>query len=122
MCGWLPRSAHGRAIIGLIALYALCLQVFLGALAPVPLATSGTAICAEHGGTGAPTDDGPPCYQQACCAAMQAAELIGPASVLFAAIVWPEPDRITPSWDDAALPGIRAPPDPSASPRGPPAS
>lgn len=113
---------HGRAIIGVIALYALCLQVFLGALAPRPLDASGTAICAEHGGAGAPADDTLPCQQPACCTAMQAAELIGPAPVPFAAIAWPAPKAVSLSWDRVALPGARAPPDQSVSPRGPPAS
>lgn len=122
MRGCLPQSVHGRAIIGVIALYALCLQVFLGGLAPRPLDVSGSAICAEHGGTGAPTDDTLPCRQHACCAAMQAAELSGPAPILFAAVVWPTRKPVSSSWDGAALPGARAPPDQSVSPRGPPAS
>ena len=121
MRGWLPRSTHGRAIIGVIALYALCLQVFLGGLAPPPPGAFGGAICAEHGGTGAPIDDALPCQQHACCAAMQAAELIGPVPVPSAAVVWPAPKPVALSWDGVAPPGARAPPDQSVSPRGPPA-
>ena len=113
---------HGRAIIGVIALYALCLQVFLGALAPRPLDLSDSAICAEHGGAGAPVDDALPCQQHACCAAMQAAELPGPVLSVFAVVVWPTPTRASFSWDAVAQSGVRAPPDRSASPRGPPTS
>lgn len=122
MRGCLPQSMCGRAIIGVIALYALCLQVFLSALAPLPLNMSRGAICAEHGGTGAPADDGVPCRQHACCAAMQAAESIAPALILFAAIVWPTPSPALSSWTAVKLFGARAPPDRSVSPRGPPAS
>ena len=121
MRGCQPRSMHGRAIIGVIALYALCLQVFLGGLAPPALNASGGAICAEHGGTGAPIDDALPCQQHACCAAMQAAELLGPVPVLSAAIVWPASKPVSLARDGVALPGARAPPDQSAGPRGPPA-
>lgn len=121
MCWRLPRSTHGRAIIGVIALYALCLQVFLGALAPHTPNVPGDEICASYGGTGSPSDDRAPCRQHARCTAMQAAELLGPAPILFAAVVWPTPSPVSSSWATVMLPGARAPPDRSVSPRGPPA-
>ena len=122
MRGCQPLPAYGRAIIAVIALYALCLQALLVAAMPQPqtLQASGV-ICPAHDGASVPDDGAPPCAQHACCPAVQLADFVTPVLVAFLAVPWP-PARATPDrWTSVALPGARAPPAQSVSPRGPPA-
>jgi hypothetical protein len=122
MRGCLPETVQGRAIIAVIALYALVLQAFLGGLVPLPSGPVGNVICAEHGDAGAPSDQGPACHQHACCAAAQAAQPLPPLLSAFATVAW-SPLRVSDAaWRDAGPVQARAPPDRSVSPRGPPAA
>ncbi|WP_132251282.1 hypothetical protein [Methylobacterium segetis] len=119
MRGNLPLTARGRAIIGVIALYALLLQAFLGGLAPLPPAALTDAICA-HDGSGSPEGGAALCHPHACCTLAQAAELLPPGASAFAAVLWSPGIAAPAPWRAADLIRARAPPDPSVSPRGPP--
>lgn len=116
----LPQLVHGRAVITVIALYALCLHAFLGALAPIQLAMPVGVICAEHADAGAPAGKSLPC-QHPCCTAPQAAQLLPVLTLAFAALTWPASTATPPVRHAAATIAPRAPPDRSVSPRGPPA-
>lgn len=115
------RSVPGRAIIGVIALYALVLQAFLTIAAPtMPRIDSGT-ICAEHAAPAASDDDGPPECHHACCMQVHAVALQAPDASGFLLTVWPA--RATPlPRREASTRSARAPPDQGISPRGPPAT
>ena len=120
MRGCLPRMVHGRAIIAVIALYALVLQVVLSGLIPLPSVPVGGAICAEHDDSTMPGDHGPACQHLACCTTAQAAQLLLPVLLAFAAVAWPPPRLASAPWRDAVAVQARAPPNQSVSPRGPP--
>lgn len=122
MRGCLPRTVQGRAIIAVIALYALALQAFFGGLAPLPAAPFGGVICAEHSGSSAPGDQAPACHQHACCTAAQAAQLLHPLQSTFAVVAWVPIVVASAPWCDGGTVQARAPPDQSVSPRGPPAA
>jgi hypothetical protein len=116
------RSVHGRAIIGVIALYALVFQAFLAALAPALPRLDGGILCAEHlTASGTPADDELPCGHHACCTQVQAAHFLPPAQVASATAIWP-PRAAPVPWRAAATIRARAPPDQGTSPRGPPAA
>ncbi len=118
-----PRFVTGRAIIGVIALYALVLQAFLTALAPVAPAFAREILCTEHGiGAGSPDDQGPACRHHACCVQAQAPQLGLPPTLAACALAeWPRVAQVTP-WPPAEKARARAPPDPAVGPRGPPAA
>lgn len=117
-----PRFVNGRAIIGVIALYALVLQAFLTALAPIAPALARNVLCAEHvEGAGSSGDQGPACHH-ACCVQAQAPQLgLPPTLAAAAAAIWPRVAQVTP-WPPAEKARARAPPDPAVGPRGPPAA
>ncbi|GEP03280.1 hypothetical protein [Methylobacterium oxalidis] len=117
MRGSLPLPVHGRAVIAVIALYALLIQAFLGGLAPIALGPSGGEICA-HDGT--PGDDGAACHQHACCTLAQAVQLLAPHLSVFAVVLWEQGAAAPAPWRAAETVRARAPPDQSVSPRGPP--
>ncbi|WP_232630404.1 hypothetical protein [Methylobacterium sp. Leaf118] len=115
-----PRSVYGRAIIGVIALYALVLHAFLGALAPVMPVSAGSEICTQHAAAEAP-DEGTGCRHHACCTQVQGIQAGPPPETPFAALAWPlVVTSVTWRPDPAAR--ARAPPDQGTSPRGPPAA
>ena len=113
------RTLHGRAIIGVIALYALVLQAFLTAFVPAPPRVVGGVICAEHGVPDAPDEDGRACAHAACCTQVHA--LDHQASVPAASTPAARPPRATRAlWRAAETVQARAPPDQGFGPRGPP--
>lgn len=120
MRGCLPRTVQGRAIIAVVALYALLLQAFLGGLAPVSPVSAGGVICAEHGDSAVPGDHGPACHQHACCVAAQAAKLLDQLTLAFATVDWVSVRVSSVPRREAGILQARAPPDQSVSPRGPP--
>jgi len=114
------RSVHGRAIIGVIALYALVLQAFLTVLAPALPRFEGGVLCAEHlTASGTPADDEQPCGHHACCTQVQAVHLLPLAQAASTLAVWP-PRAAPVPWYAAGTIQARAPPDQGTSPRGPP--
>ncbi|MGU3539163.1 hypothetical protein [Methylobacterium sp. A54F] len=106
----------------MIALYALLLQVFLqGPLAALSvLPAPGAVICAEHDGGAPPAHQGLACGHHACCTPAAAAGLLHPLPAASAPVAWPAPRVAAVAWRSADARGARAPPDRSASPRGPP--
>ncbi|WP_133123337.1 hypothetical protein [Methylobacterium frigidaeris] len=114
----LPTRSIGRATIAVVALYALCLQMLLGALAPVPAnAAAGAVICHYDGAEDAP--QGVHHCALACCVAAHHLAFAAPALLAFH-LAWDRPstaDRFPPAADESPA---RAPPDTHASPRGPP--
>lgn len=114
----LPTRSIGRATIAVVALYALCLQMLLGALTPVPAqAAPGEVICHSQGSDGAP--QAIPHCALACCVAAHHVALAAPVLLAFG-LAWDDPvpaDRFPPAADESPA---RAPPDTHASPRGPP--
>ncbi|KQQ29447.1 hypothetical protein ASF53_18670 [Methylobacterium sp. Leaf123] len=116
------RSVHGRAIIGVIALYALVFQAFLTVLAPTLPRFDGSVLCAEHlAPSGTPADDEPSCGHHACCTQVQAVHLLSPTQAASALAIWP-PRAAPVPWRAAGTIRARAPPDQGTSPRGPPAA
>jgi hypothetical protein len=121
MCRRSTSSATRRAVIAVAALYALLLQAFLGALAPMPTGLDGlAALCGEHADGRAPVDTAT-CRAHACCLPAQAPQLAVPPPVAAAPV---RPRRVAETVvrppERAALP--RAPPEIRPQPRGPPAS
>lgn len=71
-----PRTGGGRAIIGLVALYALLLQAFLGLATPSrALDGPGEVLCAGHS-SGEPASKS--VHVHACCTVVQAGTLTLP--------------------------------------------
>ena len=122
MRGSRPQRVGSRAIIAVIALYALCLQAFLGTLAPAIAQPTGPGaiLCAEHDAAGTPADRALPC-QHPCCPVALTGQLLPVLSLAFVALVWPVSAVAAPIRWDAAAAMPRAPPDPTPQPRGPPA-
>ena len=113
------RSVSGRAIIGMIALYALVFQAFLTVLAPAEPRIDGL-LCAEHAVTGEPAgDESQACGHRACCIQVQAANLLPPSRVAISLAAWPPRAAPLPRRSAESI-HARAPPDQGISPRGPP--
>ncbi|MCJ2089911.1 hypothetical protein MKK88_28565 [Methylobacterium sp. E-005] len=116
----LPLTVPGRAILGLVALYALLLQAFLGLAAPIPApAAPGTVLCAEHPVDG--SDHAPiRIHVHSCCTLAQAASVALPVAV-SAAPALPLAPALHLSWrPEAELPRTGPPPR-AGTARGPPA-
>ena len=113
-----PQRPIVRATIAVVALYALCLHVLLGALAPTPAVSApGAVICQHEAGDGGPQTAAH--CALACCVAAHLVALAVPVLLAFG-FAWdgpPPPVRVPPA---AAENPVRAPPDRAASPRGPP--
>lgn len=115
----LQQTLRSRATIGLIALYALLLQAFLGYATPAgAVGGTGTVICAEHpadasgGGTVAK-------HVHPCCTVVQAGALALP-SLEPVASAWPSRRAIRLAWrPEAELPRT-GPPRRDGTARGPP--
>lgn len=99
-----PRTVQSRAIIAVIALYALLLQAFLGFAAPARLLPgSDGVLCAEHA-AGDPDTKAPPVHVHACCTLVQAGTLALPEAastsvsrpgLSTARLIWrPEAERL----------------------------
>lgn len=117
------RWDRGRAVIAVIALYALCLQAFLGGLAPIDgmaAPVGGGVICAHQ--EDAPAGDPVSCPDHACCLAVHAAQPFAPPPAeAGSAAIRPRRARAAIPWGVAHAPRARAPPGLTARPRGPPA-
>ncbi|MBB2964122.1 hypothetical protein [Methylobacterium sp. R2-1] len=113
------RSVHGRAIIGVIALYALVLQAFLTVLAPAVPRLDGGILCAEHATSEQPAEDGQTCGHHACCTQVQAVSLLPPPQAASSLAAW-SPRAVPLPWRAVAAIRARAPPDQGTGPRGPP--
>ncbi|MCJ2135066.1 hypothetical protein MKK69_13515 [Methylobacterium sp. J-026] len=121
MCRRPPRTVRGRAIIGLVALYALLLQAFLGFAAPArAFAGPGAVLCTEHP-TDGPDDRPVPIHVHACCTLVQAGALALPVSGSAMAVP-PTMAAVPLAWrPEAELPRTGPPPRVGTA-RGPPAA
>lgn len=115
------RSVPGRAIIGVIALYALVLQAFLTVVAPTMPRFEGGVICAEHEAPAPSDNDRHLDCHHACCTQVQAVALPAPDADGFLPAIWP-PRTAPLTHREAGTGNARAPPDQGISPRGPPAT
>ena len=121
MRGTLPISATGRAIIGVIALYALLLQSFAAAAKPPAYADAAGVICAAAHGSDAPSGDAPLAHDHPCCTAAQTSHAALPP-LPWAAAARPASPPAAIVWrPEADLPRT-GPPTRSHSARGPPAA
>jgi hypothetical protein len=115
----LPTSIKRRAIIAVIAFYALSLQAFFVAATPMMTADAGTVIC--HA-TGAPKNDVPVQHQHQCCLAACPQALIPPGPSSFSIDGWPPREVTRVLWRAEASAEATGPPRGSTSARGPPAA
>lgn len=114
-----PRTGRGRAIIGLVALYALLLQAFLGLATPSrALDGPGEVLCAGHS-SGEPASKG--VHVHACCTVVQAGTLTLPPIDPEAA-AWPSAPTSLCAWRPEAEIPTTGPPAYNGTARGPPAA
>lgn len=121
MRGCLAKTLHGRAIIGVIALYALLLQPFLAAATPAMMPDAAGILCATHDG---PAPSGPAVPgrsdHQCCTAAFPGGPVPPPAA--SAVVSRMQAIAVAVSWYPEAAIGRPGPTTHSHSPRGPPAA
>ncbi|SDN15044.1 hypothetical protein SAMN05216360_10661 [Methylobacterium phyllostachyos] len=110
---------EGRAIMGVIALYALLLQAFLGFAAPARLLPSPeTVLCADHV-AGEPDTPAVPVHVHACCTLVQAVALTQ-SDTAWTGVPLPAPAAARLVWrPEAEILRTGPPPRPSTA-RGPP--
>jgi hypothetical protein len=115
----LHQTVRSRAAIGLLALYALLLQAFLGYATPAEaILGTGAVICAEHpaDASGGGTVNK---HIHPCCTVVQAGALALP-SLEPAASAWPSAPMVRLAWrPEAELPKT-GPPQRGGTARGPP--
>jgi hypothetical protein len=117
----LPQTVQGRAIIGMVALYALLLQAFLGFATPAhAFGSPGVVLCAEHA-SGAPEDGPAPLHAHPCCTLVQVTGMALPASEPVA-VAWPFAPSRRLVWRAEAAHPKTGPPLTATSARGPPAA
>ncbi|MCJ2093277.1 hypothetical protein MKK67_12370 [Methylobacterium sp. J-072] len=117
----LPQMVQGRAIIGMVALYALLLQAFLGFATPAhAFGTSGAVLCAEHD-SGTPDNGAAPLHAHPCCTLVQAVGVALPPSEPVA-VAWPFAPALRLAWRPEAERPKTGPPPSATSARGPPAA
>lgn len=113
-----PRM-HGRAILGVIALYALLLQAFVAAATPSGAIDLTGFICQHE--SSAPSPDQPVRHDHQCCTAVHIGN-IAPPPCSAVAVAWTAPRAVTAVWRrEAAIPKT-GPPTRSHSARGPPSA
>ena len=115
----LPSWIKGRAIIAVIAFYALSLQVFFAAATPTMTPDPGAVICHDTGG---PQNDVPLQHQHQCCLAACVHALIPPVPSSFSIEAWPARQVTKILWRAEASAEATGPPRGSNSARGPPAA
>lgn len=117
----LPQTVQGRAIIGMVALYALLLQAFLGFATPArAVGLPGAVLCAEHG-SGAPDNETVAHHAHPCCTLVQAGSVALPVSEP-AVVAWPFAPASRLAWQPEAERPKTGPPRTATSARGPPAA
>lgn len=113
----LPLTVRGRAIIGLVALYALLLQAFLGFAIPARAWNDPDAvICAGHA-SGDPA--GTVVHVHPCCTVVQAGALALP-TIDPTAAAWPAAPATRCAWRPESEIPTTGPPASTGTARGPP--
>ncbi|KQP34620.1 hypothetical protein ASF27_03525 [Methylobacterium sp. Leaf102] len=115
-----PRGASRRAIIAVIALYALCLQAILGTAVPLSPPGVDPALCLHEAGEAGPDAPAPVHVHVSCCTAAQAVASLDLPSLVPTGVVWPSRRRVAVAWRPHAAAQPRAPPERDAQPRAPP--
>jgi hypothetical protein len=118
------RDSHPAALlragIAVLVLYAFVLQAFLGGLMPLPASADG--LCAQHAASDSAPDRPAQKAHGTCCTAAHASGAALPPRPDQAAITWPAMSDARAAGGTLARHRPRAPPDRSASPRGPPSA
>jgi hypothetical protein len=118
MCSDLPHWMRGRAIIAVIAFYALSLQVFFAAATPIMMPDIVGVTC--HG-AGGPTNELPLKHDHQCCIPACVHALTPPVPSSFSIEGWPAQEVTKILWRAEASAEATGPPPGSTSARGPPA-
>lgn len=118
----IPHRTTGLgAIIGLIALYALLLQVYVGAIhGGAPVGGRG-AICAVQDGSAPPVPDQPITHGHPCCPAAHATDMAPPLPSV-SVVDWPAPSAVLVAWHATESILTTGPPTDTRSARGPPSA
>src|SRR4051794_8877532 len=114
----LPQRIKGRAIIAVIAFYALSLQVFFAAATPIMMPAIAGVTCHD---TGSPTSDLPLKHDHQCCIPSCVHTLLPLVPASFSIEAWPARDVTEILWRAEASAEATGPPRGSTSARGPPA-
>lgn len=112
------RTTPLRAVVAVLALYAVLLQAFLGGLMPAAAAADG--LCVHHASADPAPEKAPPHDHGDCC---RAARATGPALAprdAPTALAWRAVENAPVGFEPPAEHRTRPPPDGGASPRGPP--
>lgn len=113
-----PRM-NARAILGVVALYALLLQAFVAAATPSGATDLAGFVC-QHGSS-APSPDQPVRHDHQCCTAVHIGD-VAPPPCSAVEVAWAAPLAVTAVWrPEAAIPKT-GPPTRSHSARGPPSA
>ena len=120
MHGCRPWGARHRAIIAVIALYALCLQAILGSAATLPVMGADPTLCLHEAGAAGPDAPAPVHVHLACCTAAQAVCDLDLPPLVPTGVVWPDRRVAAVAWRPHAVAQPRAPPERHARPRAPP--
>lgn len=120
MHGDRPRGASHRAIIAVIALYALCLQAILGSAATPPPMGQEPGLCLHEAGEAGPDAPAPVHVHLSCCTAAPAFSTLALPPLVPTVTVWPDRRIAPPAWRPHAAARPRAPPEGPAQPRAPP--
>ncbi|GJD28777.1 hypothetical protein PMNALOAF_0006 [Methylobacterium adhaesivum] len=120
MHGCRPWGARHRAIIAVIALYALCLQAILGTAAmPSPIGQDSGLCLHEAGETGSDAP-APVHVHLACCTAAQALPGLDLPPAVSTDLARPNRRTARVAWRPHAMAQPRAPPRTPAHARAPP--
>lgn len=108
---------HGRAILGVVALYALLLQAFVAAATPSGPISLGGFICQHDNSPSSP--DQPVRHDHQCCTAIHIGNVAPPPSSAVP-VAWAAPRTVVVLWRPEAVIPKTGPPTRSHSARGPP--
>jgi len=120
MHGNRPLGARRRAIIAVIALYALCLQAILGTAVPLALPGQDNGLCLHEAGETGSGTPAPVHVHLACCTAAQAVPGLDLPPVVATDLARPDRGVARVAWRPNATAQPRAPPRPPAHARAPP--
>jgi hypothetical protein len=112
------RHGAGRAIIGVIALYALLLQAFLGFATPSIAFGADGVLCVEHG-SAAPDGKSGAVHKHQCCLPVQPGTLLPPPDSPPEAVAFARVAQVV-AWRPTSDVLTTGPPKRTHQPRGPP--
>jgi hypothetical protein len=113
-------GARCRAIIAVIALYALCLQAILGTAVPLSQMAQDSGLCLHEAGDTGSDAPAPVHVHPACCTAAQALPGLDLPPAVLSHLVRPDRRVARVAWRPHAAAQPRAPPRTSTHARAPP--